>query len=81
MVKLVNELSSIKLGHDMSWSYFSTSHGIGVEDGIGGSAKSLVRIYVKARRRIVKNSLDFAHAVTDFMPYGTTVHVSLDDIY
>ena len=27
----------------VSWKYFATSHGKGVVDGIGGSAKSLVR--------------------------------------
>lgn len=35
----------------VTWKYFATSHGKGVVDGIGGSAKSLVREQVMSRER------------------------------
>ena len=42
IVKLVSMLSK-KFQCKVSWKYFGTSHRKGVVDGIGGSAKSLVR--------------------------------------
>ena len=32
-----------KVNGTISWKYFSTSHGKGAVDGIGGHAKSIVR--------------------------------------
>ena len=77
MVKLVHQLS-IELGREVSWSYFATSQRKGIVDGIGGSAKSLARRDVKSRKRIVKNSLDFA--ASDLMPNVKTIHISQEDI-
>lgn len=44
------------------WNYFATSHGKGCVDGIGATAKMVVRKHVKARDCIVKSSSDFVHA-------------------
>ena len=61
IVKLVSVLSK-KFQCKVSWKYFATSHGKGVVDGIGGSAKSLVRKKVMNQGKnavIVQNSADF----------------------
>ncbi len=58
MVKPLRE----DLGKEVSWSYFATSHGKGVVDGIGGSSKRIIRKEVRAKSRIVIHSIDVALA-------------------
>ena len=52
-------------------------------DGIGGSAKALVRAKVKSKAcnsTLVQNSIDFYHIVKILMPNVTVLHVSNDEI-
>ena len=48
MIKLISILSQ-KFKCTVKWPYFATSHCKGVVDGIGGSAKSLVRQKVMSK--------------------------------
>ena len=67
IVKLVSMLSKI-FQCKVSWKYFATSYGKGVVDGIGGSAKSLVRKSVMNQGKnavIVQNSADFYKVAKD----------------
>lgn len=67
MVKLLKVLSA-KYSRPFHWKYFATSHGKGVVDGIGGSAKSLVRQRVMSccdKAIIVQSAQDFANVAKD----------------
>lgn len=44
------------------WNFFATSHGKGCVDGIGATAKSVVRRHVKSRICIVNSASDFVNA-------------------
>ena len=69
IVKLVSMLSK-KFQCKVSWKYFVSSHGKGVVDGIGCSAKSLVRKRVMNQGKnvvIVQNSADFYKVAKDDM--------------
>ena len=48
MVKFLSDIAN-QIGGTAEWKYFATSHGKGVVDGIGGSAKSLVRTKVMSK--------------------------------
>ena len=58
MVRMIADLSAEK-GCWINWSFFSTSHGKGVVDAIGGRLKSHVRRLVLARRCDVQCAKDF----------------------
>ena len=78
IVKLVSMLSK-KFQCKVSWKYYSTSHGKGVVDGIGGSAKSLVRKRVMNQGKnalILQNSADFYKVAKDDMKGVTVLHIS-----
>ena len=78
IVKLVSILSK-KFQCKVSWKYFATWHGKGVVDGIGGSAKSLVRKRVMNQSKnavIVQNSADFYKVAKDDMKWVTVLHIS-----
>ncbi|CAL4130964.1 unnamed protein product [Meganyctiphanes norvegica] len=81
-VKIVSNLSK-KLKINVQWNYFATSHGKGVVDGIGGSAKALVRSKVKSMSDdsvIIQNSTDFFQTVKILMPNVNVLHVSNTEI-
>lgn len=44
------------------WNYFATSHGKGCIDGIGATAKCIVRKHIRARTHIVNNASEFVAA-------------------
>lgn len=44
------------------WNYFAASHGKGCVDGIGATAKIVVRKHIKARNAIVNSASDFVAA-------------------
>lgn len=79
MVKLLRDIG-IKLNKEVRWNFFATSHGKGVVDGIGGSAKSLVRRRVMARQAVVQNSMDFHETVAEIMPSVTAFHFKESEI-
>lgn len=82
MARLVFLLSK-KLQVQVFWKYFATSHGKGVVDGIGGSAKSLVRKSVMSKGKnasIVQNSEDFFKIVSKSMSQVTTIHVTDSEV-
>ena len=63
----------------VSWKYFATSQGKGVVDGIGGSAKSLVRKRVMNQGKnavIVKISRVLYKVAKDDMKGVTVLHIS-----
>ena len=83
MVKLVSMLCA-KLKGKVSWKYFATSHGKGVVDGIGGSAKSLVRKRVMSKGEnavVVQTSMDFYQVAKDNMKEVTVLHISETEIF
>lgn len=82
MIKLLADLSGELNGCKVEWKYFATSHGKGVVDGIGGSAKSLVRQSVMARGNgvIVQGAHDFAKEVKKLMPNINVKYVSQEKI-
>ena len=47
------------LGKNIEWNFFATSHGKGPVDGIGGSAKRNVSLFVKAGLGEVNSAKDF----------------------
>lgn len=49
---------------DLIWNFFSSGHGRGAVDGVGGSVKRLVWKGVMANRCIVRNAKDFVHYAT-----------------
>lgn len=51
-----------KFGIKIIWNYFATSHGKGCVDGIGATAKKVVRKHVKARDCLVNCAADFVNA-------------------
>ena len=59
------------------WSYFATSHGKGIVDGIGGRAKSLVRTAVMNKKNdvIVQNGEQFANVAKRLMEKTEVVFV------
>ena len=48
MVRLLEVLAQ-KYKRNFTWKYFATSHGKGIVDGVGGSAKSIVRTAVMSK--------------------------------
>ena len=48
MVYLLQHLSR-KYNKPFTWKYFATSHGKGVVDGVGGRAKSIVRMAMMSK--------------------------------
>lgn len=44
------------------WNYFATSHGKGSVDGIGATAKCIVRNHIKARECVVNSASEFVEA-------------------
>ena len=74
---------SAKYYKNFTWKYFSTSHGKGVVDGIGGRAKSLVRSAVMSKQKsvpIVQSASDFAAAVSKLMPSTKVLLIEDKDI-
>lgn len=51
-----------EFGIKIYWNYFATSHGKGCIDGIGATAKMIVRKHILSRECIVKSSSDFVAA-------------------
>ena len=67
----------------MKWQYFATSHGKGVVDGIGGSAKSLVRQKVMSKgnnAEIVQNSADFFRVASGLLKDVTVLHIPESEV-
>ena len=82
MVKLLHLLSE-KYNKKFIWKYFATSHGKGVVDGLGGSAKSLVRTKTKSKGDgavVVQSSVEFAKLAEQLMPATTVLHISDHEI-
>ncbi len=51
-----------KYSKPFTWKYFSTSHGKGVVDAIGGNAKSMVKMQLKSKSaegKTVNSAKDF----------------------
>lgn len=51
-----------EFGLKIFWNYFATSHGKGCIDGIGATAKTIVRKHIRARDQIVNCAADFVSA-------------------
>lgn len=82
MVKLLKVLSA-KYSRPFHWKYFATSHGKGIVDGIGGSAKSLVRQRVMSccdKAIIVQSAQDFANVAAELMPKTQVFYISQAEI-
>lgn len=82
MVKLLRLLSE-KYNKNFIWKYFATLHGKGVVDGIGGSAKSLVRTKTLSQGDngvVVQSSVDFAKLADHLMSATTVLHISEQEI-
>jgi len=82
MVHLIKHLSA-KYNKPFTWKYFATSHGKGVIDGIGGRAKSLVRMTVMSKGSgspVVQNSTDFVRVASGLLNKTSVIHVSQSDI-
>ena len=78
IVKLVSMFSK-EFQYKVSLKYFATSHGKGIVDRIGGSAKSLVRKRVMNQSKnavIVQNFADFYKVAKDDMKGVTVLHIS-----
>ena len=78
MLKLLGQ----KFFINTRWQYFATSHGKGVVDGIGGSAKSSVRraVMSKGGNCVVQSSKDFAEVARYSLPNVTVLHVDSGEI-
>lgn len=61
-----------KLNLKIFWNFFATSHGKGCVDGIGATAKMLVRRQVLSRKFSVNSATDFANALKS---KGTTIEI------
>ncbi|GBN30684.1 hypothetical protein AVEN_116731-1 [Araneus ventricosus] len=72
--KIQKRLSAFK------WKYSAISHGKGVVDGIGGTAKFRVYAEVKARIAIVQNAIDFAKVAAKVVPNITVISMLQNDI-
>jgi hypothetical protein len=59
-IELFREKLSLR---SVEWNFFSTSHGKGCVDGIGGSVKRMVWQLIRSRKATVKNAADFAAAL------------------
>lgn len=64
----------------IDWKYTATSHGKGVVDGIGGSAKSRIRAEVMGHREVVQTAKDFAIVAAKIMPNVTVVPIMQEQI-
>lgn len=51
-----------EFGLKIYWNFFATSHGKGCVDGIGATAKTIVRKHIKTRDGIVNSAADFVAA-------------------
>lgn len=49
-------------GIKIIWNYFATAHGKDCVDGIGATAKTIVRKHIRARDVVVNNAFDFVRA-------------------
>ena len=82
MVKFLQSLSQ-KYNQQFSWKYFAASHGKGIVDGVGGSAKSLVRSKVMSQgddRIVVQSSWNFANAAQKLLHKTEVFHISQEEI-
>ena len=59
------EMSEEKHASNISWNFFTTSHGKGVVDRVGGVLKRRVWNKVKARQVVIRNATEFTDAVKD----------------
>lgn len=64
----------------IEWKYSATSHGKGVVDGVGGSAKSHVYAEVMARRAIVQDADSFAKVAARVMQNVKVISVMQQEI-
>lgn len=64
----------------IDWKYTATSHGKGVVDGIGGSAKSRVRAEVMGHREVVQTAKDFSIVAAKVMPNVTVMPIMQEQI-
>ena len=69
----------ISLGLSISWYFFATSHGKGVVDGLGGTAKRMAMNATKAQQR-VSNCKELHAVVARKMPTTRVVHVPKTEI-
>lgn len=60
-IKMFAEKLELKF---LQWNFFSTSHGKGCVDGIGGSAKRIVWQVVRSRNAMVSCADEFAAVLT-----------------
>ena len=82
MVHLLQYLSR-KYNKPFTWKYFATSHGKGVVDGVGGRAKSIVRMAVMSKGSespVVQNSADFVKVASGLLDKTTVIHVPQSEI-
>ena len=76
-------LLSQHLNLPVSWNYFSTSHGKGIVDGIGGAAKARVREQVRNNGKgsvVVQSYVDFATVASKLPPNHKIIHTDKADI-
>ncbi|CAF1346632.1 unnamed protein product [Rotaria sordida] len=62
------------------WNFFSSGHGRGAVDGVGGSVKRLVWKGVMAKQCIISNANDFAHYATAVAKNIIIIYVDVQDI-
>ena len=82
MVHTIQKLSK-KHNKKWAWKYTATSHGKGVVDGVGGRAKSLVKVLSKAKGNMscnVENSLDFYNVSKKLLSKTSVFHVDQNEI-
>ena len=80
-MKILYELAK-DLGIEIRWQCFATSHGKGVVDGIGGSAKCMVRNKTQSKQGncIVQSAKDFYDVSSSSMKNVKHLYISQDDI-
>ena len=80
-MKILYELAK-DLGIEIRWQYFATSHSKGVVDGIGGSAKCMVRNKTQSKQGncIVQSAKDFYDVSSSSMKNVKHLYISQDDI-
>ncbi|CAF1514548.1 unnamed protein product, partial [Rotaria sordida] len=62
------------------WNFFSSGHGRGAVDGVGGSVKRLVWKGVMAKQCIISNANDFAHYAIAVAKNINIIYVDVQDI-
>ena len=65
---------------DIDYNLFSTSHGKGAVDGVGGTVKRMVMAEVISRRANIQTSQDYATVAKKVCRGVNIIHISKEDV-